>query len=130
METDLHGAPRSFTELARDQVLVVVLNPDSSKLIGHAQDKVVSVFSGTVQVLKPGAVSIVRKETLEVALDGVPQRGFRGGSRHYDSQRENYSQNAGGWTKTCKALEKGLQDRLEHELNRGIKNQKNHSELP
>jgi hypothetical protein len=77
----------SEPEALRDQIEVVVVNPDRREIVGHAEGDRVKAGVEAHHRLEPHLENVVRKQRLEVAFDGFPEAGSEGRSWHVDRRK-------------------------------------------
>ena len=66
----------------RDQIQIIVVDPDDGEVVGHAQCD--TFFSGfeALEGLEPHMKDVLRKQFLEITFHGLPAAGREGQSRH------------------------------------------------
>ena len=79
---DIDQAAGSQAQALRDQVEVVVVDPDRRKVVGHPQRHGVLRGLEAHHRLEPHLKNVFRKELLKVAFDGFPEAGGQGQRGH------------------------------------------------
>jgi hypothetical protein len=81
-EADMHQAAGGQAKALRDQIEVVVVNPDGGEIIRHAEGHGVLRGFRAADGLEPHREHILREQPLEVAFDGFPEAGLEDGVGH------------------------------------------------